>query len=118
MVRPLTDEERENLKEFDSYALLIAVEALEQISILAADKKSGDLPTLRDQLLALHEHLFKITVVREDYLPRAESIAFLLREVQTAIGGIYTSVESIGAVLARLEDILPEDERSAFEQAH
>ena len=118
MPRPLTEEEQDSLNEFDGYALVAAIEALDDIRAWVEDTKTDDLPTLRDQLVRLHEHVFKITIGREDYQPRAESIAFLLREIQTAIGGINKRVEDIGATLASLEEILPEAERTALEEVH
>lgn len=112
MPRPLTKKEKENLKEFDSYALLESAEALEHISNLTGDEGVGDLPTLRDQILALHEHLFKITVGGEDYFSHAESISILMQKVCMSVADLYMDVERVVATLSLFEDILPKEKNA------
>lgn len=103
----MTEAEWQNLYEnFETTWLTSAVENIDTLRGLLADRENGEPPEIRDDLLKLHG--LAIEVVNNGVTSKAEALFELAQAIEFQVTDMIEALEFIQRVFDRLNELYPD----------
>lgn len=108
MAANITDEEWGELspENFDTTALLSAVDAVDELRSDLNDNEDGAPPQLRDDLLKLHQ--LAMAVINQGSRSQVTDLFDLAVDLEDQVQGMMTALEQVQETLSQLTALYPE----------
>jgi|GEM_PF-5041193 len=92
------------MNHYDTYSLLLAVDALDDVRGWVGDTEEGGPPQVRHDLLRLHE--LALGVIHEGSYSKSEKMAELAMDLSLEIHQLLTRLEAVQEPLDRLLELI------------
>lgn len=108
MAANITDDEWDELSpdNFDTMALLSAVDAVDELRSDLNDNEDGAPPQLRDDLLKLHQ--LAMAVINQGSRSQVADLFDLAADLEDQVLGMMTALEQVQETLSQLTALYPE----------